>query len=205
MSAATGATSAFADSMAGGRQANIRSKIANPCVAPGPERARIPLAGVETQTFATMKNQITRWSPFKGLDQLQNPLASVWQFDPFGDVGMGEPVTTAELSPSVDMSEDAREYLIKAELPDMRKEDVKVSVEDGILTVSGERRFEKQEKGKKNPRIERVYGSFARSFTLPAGTAGKKVSAQFKNGVLRVHLPKDRPALSGRAIEIKAG
>lgn len=143
MSAATGATSAFADSAAGGRHANFRSKIANPCVAPGPERAIIPFAGVETQTFATMKHQITRWGPFKDLDQLRDRLASVRQFETFRDVGGGESVTMAEWSPRVDVSEDAREYLIKAELPDMRKEGVKVSVQDGILTVSGERKFEK--------------------------------------------------------------
>ncbi len=191
--------------MAGGRQANIRCKIANPCVAPGLERARIPLAGVEIQTFATMRNKITRWSPYKDLDQLQNRLASVWQFDPVGDDGRSESVAMAKWSPRIDVSEDASEYLIRAELPDMRKEDVKVSVEDGIVTVSGERQFERQEKGKEYHAIERVYGSFSRSFKLPAGTTGKKVSAQFKNGVLKVHLPKDRPALPGKAIEIKAG
>jgi len=103
------------------------------------------------------------------------------------------------------VSEDAREYLIKAKLPDMRKEDVKVSVQDGILTVSGERKFEKQEKAKRYHRIERECGSFARSLTLPAGASAKKVSTQFKNGVLKVHLPKDRWALSSKAIEIKAG
>ena len=102
---------------------------------------------------------------------------------------------------SVDVVEDDKEFLIKAELPEMKREDVKVSVEDGVLTVSGERKFEKEDKSKKYHRIEREYGSFVRSFTLPAGTSGEKVTADFKDGVLKVHLPNDAKALSGTAIE----
>jgi len=152
-----------------------------------------------------MKNQITRWNPLKELEQMQNRLAAVWPFDPFAIGGKGESVTIAEWSPRVDVVEDDKEFLIKAELPEMKKDDVKVSVEDGVLMVSGERKFEKEDKTKKYHRIEREYGSFVRNFTLPAGTSGEKVTAEFKDGLLKVHLPKDAKALAGKAIEIKAG
>jgi HSP20 family protein len=148
-----------------------------------------------------MRKQITRWNPFRELEQMQNRLASSWPFDPFANAGNGESVTIAEWSPRVDVVEDDKEFLIKAELPEMKREDVKVSVEDGVLTVSGERKFEKEDKSKKYHRIEREYGSFVRSFTLPAGTSGEKVTADFKDGVLKVHLPNDAKALSGTAIE----
>jgi HSP20 family protein len=92
--------------------------------------------------------------------------------------------------------------VIKVELPEIKKEDVKVTVENGTLTISGERKFEKEEKDKKYHRVERAYGSFVRSFALPGGTDGSKVSAEFKDGVLKVHLPKTEQA-KPKAIEVK--
>jgi HSP20 family protein len=99
-------------------------------------------------------------------------------------------MTTSTWAPLVDITEDDKEYLIKVELPEIKKEDVKVTVENGTLTISGERKFEKEEKDKKYHRVERAYGSFVRSFALPEGTDGSKVSADYKDGVLKVHLPK---------------
>ncbi len=102
-----------------------------------------------------------------------------------------EPITVAQWSPLVDVTEDDQEYLVKAELPELKKEEVKVTVENGELTISGERKFEKEEKDKKYHRIERSYGSFSRSFFLPEGVNGEKIAADFKEGVLTVHLPKE--------------
>jgi HSP20 family protein len=79
-------------------------------------------------------------------------------------------------------------------LPELKKEDVKVTVENGVLTISGERKFEKEEKKKKYHRVERGYGTFMRSFALPDDADGKKVKAEFKNGLLTVHLPKSEGA-----------
>ena len=110
----------------------------------------------------------------------------------------------AQWSPLVDITEDEKEYLIKAELPDMKKEDVRLTVENDVLTISGERKFEKEEKGKKYHRIERAYGSFVRSFSLPEDADGSKVTADFKDGMLHVHLPKSVKA-KPKAIEIKVG
>jgi HSP20 family protein len=117
--------------------------------------------------------------------------------------GMQPPATAAvEWSPLVDISEDDREYLIKAELPEVRKEDVKVTAEAGTLTIMGERKFENEEQGKKYHRIERAFGTFGRSFSLPNDANPARVSADFKDGVLTVHLMKDEKA-KPLQIEIK--
>ena len=78
-----------------------------------------------------------------------------------------EAITLAEWSPLVDITEDDKEYLIKAELPEIKRKRLKVTVENGVLTISGERKLEKEEKGTKYHRVERAYGNFVRSFTLP--------------------------------------
>lgn len=110
-------------------------------------------------------------------------------------------MTVAEWSPLVDITEDEKEYLIKAELPEVKKEEVKITVQDDVLTISGERKYEKEEKGKKYHRVERAYGSFVRSFTLPEDADGTKVAAEFKDGVLKVHLPKSEKA-KPKSIEV---
>jgi HSP20 family protein len=104
--------------------------------------------------------------------------------------------------PSVDIAETAEAFEIKAELPDVRKEDVKVSVEDGQLRISGERKQEKEEKGKKFHRVERSYGSFMRSFTLPENVDDSRLTAEYKDGLLNVRLPKTEKA-KPKAIAVK--
>jgi len=144
---------------------------------------------------------LAKWNPFRDLEDIQNRL-SPW----FGRIalrgGGDETMTTSAWAPLVDITEDDKEYLIKVELPEIKKEDVKVTVENGTLTISGERKFEKEEKDKKYHRVERAYGSFVRSFALPEGTDGSKVSAEFKDGMLKVHLPKSEQA-KPKAIEVK--
>jgi len=111
-------------------------------------------------------------------------------------------MAVAEWAPLVDISEDDKEYLIKAEVPEVKKEDVKVTVEDGTLTITGERKFEKEEKSKKYQRIGRSYGSFVRSFSLPDDASPAKVSAEFKDGVLKVRLAKNEKARP-QQVEVK--
>lgn len=152
-----------------------------------------------------MNTQITRWNPFKEMERMQNRLASLFDESPWKlDGTKEEALTVTEWSPRVVITEDDKEFLIKAELPDVKKEDVKVTVEDGVLTLSGERKFEKEEKNKKYHRIESEYGSFLRSFTLPAATSGDKVAAEFEDGLLKIRLPKEAKPISSKAIEIKA-
>ena len=121
-------------------------------------------------------------------------------FPRFGNGNSG--LKLADWSPQVDIVEDEKEYLIKADLPEMRKDEIKVQVENGVLSVSGERKTEKEEKNKKFHRIERSYGHFERSFTVPEDADGAKVKAEFKDGVLQVHLPKT-PVAKPKAIEVK--
>jgi HSP20 family protein len=116
--------------------------------------------------------------------------------------GGKEPLTVVDWTPSVDIQETETEYLVKAELPEIKREDVKVTVENGILTLQGERKHEKEEKGRKFHRVERSYGTFLRTFTVPSDTDEAKVVADFKEGILRVHLPKtEKPR--PKAIEVK--
>jgi HSP20 family protein len=151
-----------------------------------------------------MKTPITRWNPLKEFEQTQHRLASLWNRDPFRiKDGQEEALTVSEWSPRVDSVEDDKEFLIKAELPEMKREDVKVTVDDGVLTISGERKIEKEEKNKRYHRIESEQGSFVRSFTLPPATLGDKVAAEFKDGMLKVHLPKDMKSASAKSVEIK--
>ncbi len=146
-------------------------------------------------------NQLTRWDPFKEMDELQNRLASLFGRVPRERNGE-ESLTIAEWTPLVDILEDEKEYLIKTELPEIRKEDVKVRVEDGVLTISGERKHETEENKAKFHRVERSYGLFSRSFTVPESADASKVTAEFKDGVLTVHLAKDEKA-KPKSVEVK--
>jgi len=113
-------------------------------------------------------------------------------------------MVVADWVPSVDVSETVGEYQIKAEIPDVKKEDVKVTLEDGVLTIQGERKQEKEVKGKRYHRVERSYGRFARSFTLPDVIDEEKVKAEFKDGILHLALPKSEKA-KPKAIEVTVG
>lgn len=148
-------------------------------------------------------NALTRWDPFKEMDDLQKRLNSMFGLSASRPTnGSKETMTVAQWLPLVDITEDDKEYLIKAELPEVKKDEVKVSVESGVLTISGERRFEKEEKDKKYHRIERSYGSFTRSFSVPDDADDGKVSAEFKDGVLTVRLAKSEKARP-KSVEVK--
>jgi HSP20 family protein len=145
----------------------------------------------------------TRWNPFKEIEEMEKRLSTLFGRTSVPTGGdKKEAITVAEWSPLVDISEDEKEYVIKAEIPEMKKEEIKINVHDDVLAISGERRYEKEEKGKKYHRVERAYGSFMRSFTLPEDADGSKVNAEYKDGVLKVHLPKAERA-KPKAIEVK--
>ena len=144
----------------------------------------------------------TRWNPLKDREDLESRLATMSGTREATGHGGKEALTVAQWSPLVDITEDEKEYLIKAELPDMKKEDVRLTVENEVLAISGERKPEKEEKGKKYHRTERAYGRFVRSFSLPEDADGSTVSADYKDGVLHVHLTKSQK-VKPKAIEIK--
>ena len=151
-------------------------------------------------------NKLMTWNPLREMDEAQN------RFNRFFLGGFPIPnrmggdeihsLAVADWSPEVDISEDDRGYLLKADLPEMKKDDVRVTVEDGILSVSGERKIEKEDQKKKFHRIERSFGTFRRSFTLPEDADSTKVTAEFHDGVLKVHLPTT-PIARSKAIEVK--
>lgn len=146
---------------------------------------------------------ITRWNPWKEMEDLQTRLAATFGREPIrrGN-GDKEPLKLAEWAPLVDITEDEKEFLVKAELPEVKKEDVKVTVENGTLTIEGERKFEKEEKNKKYHRVERAYGQFTRAFTLPETADPNKINAEFKDGMLTVHLTKTEKA-QPKAVDVK--
>jgi HSP20 family protein len=146
---------------------------------------------------------MSSWDPFRDLETTRGRLAAL--FGPLSrakDLEKDEALTVAEWAPLVDIVEDDQEYLIKAELPEVKKEDIKVSVANDVLTISGERAMMKEEKTKKCRRIERSYGSFARSFALPDDADPAKVAAEFKDGLLKVRLPKSAKMLT-RSVDVK--
>ena len=144
---------------------------------------------------------LVRWDPFRELEDMSERLNRVFSRPSLRNSGK-ENLTVADWMPTVDISETEGEYLIKAELPEVRKEDVKVTVENSVLTLQGERRQEKEEKGKRFHRVERSYGSFVRSFTLPESVDESSVKAEYKDGVLNLHLPKSEK-VKPKAIDVK--
>lgn len=116
----------------------------------------------------------------------------------------GEEVLSGSWSPRVDISESENSIVLEADLPGLKPEDFKLSIENFKLTLSGERKFEEEKKGENWHRVERSYGSFARTFSLPNTVSVEEVKADFKDGVLRVTLPK-REEVKARQIEVKIG
>ena len=143
-----------------------------------------------------------RWDPFREFEDLTERFGRLMsRLPPTRETGR-EALMVADWAPSVDISETGSEFLIKAEIPEVEKKDVKVTVQDNVLTVQGERKQEKEEKGKKYHRVERSYGNFVRSFSLPEGVDDTNVTAEFKDGMLLVHVPKTEKA-KPKAVEVK--
>ena len=152
-----------------------------------------------------LMNGMVRWNPFREMDDLQRRMSSLFDWSPFRRSSLtsdDENLTVPEWAPLVDIVEDGKEYLIKVELPEVQKDDVKVTVESGTLTISGERKAEKEQKGRRFHRVERYYGRFERSFSVPDDAEADDVKAEFKDGVLRVRLAKSEKARP-KQIEVK--
>jgi HSP20 family protein len=135
---------------------------------------------------------LVRWEPWKELE-------SFFGYGP----RFNREMTLAEWVPTVDIEENTEEFVVKAELPGLKKEEVKVTYKDGVLALAGERKLEKEEKGKKFHRIERTYGSFYRSFVIPDEVDEKKILAEQKDGMLLIHLPKTIEKKPVETFEVK--
>src|SRR5919202_4468484 len=144
---------------------------------------------------------IMRYDPFRDLRTLQeevNRLFSTNMTRAFNDEGIGR----GAWAPSVDIYENKDQIVLEAELPGMKQEDFDLSIENNVITLRGERKFEKTDESDNYHRVERSYGAFTRSFTLPQTVSGEGISAEYHNGVLRVTLPK-REEVKARRIEIQ--
>jgi HSP20 family protein len=144
---------------------------------------------------------ITRWDPFREMNSLQSTLNRVFQ-----DYGRGndELLNSGSFVPPVDIYEDQNGITLKMEVPGVSQQDINISLENNTLTVTGERKFEKNEKEENFHRIERRYGAFARSFTLPNTVDAEKVHAAYENGILNIQLAK-RAEAKPKQIKINVG
>lgn len=145
---------------------------------------------------------ITRYDPFRDLRSLQEEVNRLFT----GNVGRSfedEGIARGSWSPSVDIYENKDQIVLEAELPGMKREEFDLSIENNTLTLRGERHFEKKQESDNYHRVERAYGSFTRSFTLPNTVSGEGATADYRNGVLRVVIPK-REETKARRIEIKS-
>ena len=159
---------------------------------------------------------IVRYDPFRDLRTLQEEVNRLFSSNltrGFGEEGIGR----GAWNPSVDIYENKDQIVLEAELPGMKQEDFELTVENNVITLRGERQFEKKEESDNYHRVERSYGSFTRSFTLPQTVSAEGATAEYTNGVLRVTLPKreetkarriqinnESTPASGRTIEAKA-
>ncbi|MBP7609056.1 MAG: Hsp20/alpha crystallin family protein [Steroidobacteraceae bacterium] len=134
--------------------------------------------------------RVIKWEPFRDVDDAFDRFFAE-SMRRWPRVGAATP-QPREWAPAADVSETDGEYVIKAELPEVRKEDVSITVQDGVLTLAGERKQEKVEEQEKVHRVERFYGSFARRFALPENADEQGIRAESRDGVIVIHIPKQR-------------
>jgi HSP20 family protein len=136
---------------------------------------------------------LTRWQPFREVATLQDRVNRLFR-ESYGDAGRDEALTTSSFAPAVDVYEDEHKVTLKIEVPGIDEKDIDVRVENNALTVHGERKIEKEEKEKNYRRVERHYGNFTRTFTLPTTVDTANVAANYDKGVLQINLPKKAEA-----------
>jgi HSP20 family protein len=145
---------------------------------------------------------VTRWDPFREFTTLQDRMNRLFQ-DSFSP-GRDEALSTSSFAPAVDVYEDEHKITLKIEVPGIDEKDIDIRVENNVLTVTGERKFEKEEKEENYRRLERHYGSFTRSFTLPNTVDADNIAADYDRGVLKVQLAKKAEA-KPKQIKVNVG
>ena len=138
--------------------------------------------------------RVIKWEPFRDMDDMFNRFFAdtLRRWPTQGGGYANEAQGAREWAPLADVSENEQEYVIKAELPEVRKEDVSITVQDGVLTLSGERKQEQREDSERVHRVERYYGSFARRFALPENADEQAIKAECRDGVIAIRIPKQR-------------
>lgn len=143
---------------------------------------------------------IIRWDPFRDLITLREKMNRLFE-EAYSARGEDKDLVASTWTPSVDIYETEQELILTAELPGIEEKDIEIKIEDNTLTLKGERQFEKESKEENYHRIERAYGSFYRSFTLPHYVDQDNIQAEHANGVLKITMPK-KPELKPRKVEI---
>ncbi len=146
---------------------------------------------------------IIKYDPFRELRSLQDEMNRLFMTNYSQRNNSEEGFSSGAWNPQVDIFENKDQIVLEAELPGMKPEDVNISIENNVLTIHGERKFEKKDEKDNFHRVERSYGSFTRSFTLPPTVSSENANAEFENGLLRLSLAK-REEAKPRRIEIKA-
>ena len=137
-------------------------------------------------------NTSPRWTVSTDFKNLQNQLSRM--FEPFSHVANDEDVVSGTWVPPIDVAETQEKILVRAEVPGMKQEDIQIEFENGLLTLRGERKLEKQEEGATYHRVERVYGKFSRAFTLPRSVDPERIAASYRDGILEIEVPKKEEA-----------
>jgi len=146
---------------------------------------------------------ITRWDPFREFSTLQDRMTRLFR-ESYGPEGREETLNNTSFAPPVDVYEDEHSVNLKIEVPGVDEKDIDVRIENNVLTVHGERKFEKEEKQENFRRVERQYGSFTRTFTLPSTVDAEKVAASYDKGILKIALPKKAEA-KPKQIKVSVG
>jgi len=146
---------------------------------------------------------LTRWEPFREFATLQDRMNRLFR-ESYGPDGREEGLTSTTFAPPVDVYEDEHSIALKIEVPGIDEKDIDVRIENNTLTVYGERKFEKEEKEENFRRVERSYGSFTRSFTLPTTVDAEQVTADYDKGVLKIKLAKKAEA-KPKQIKVNVG
>ncbi len=146
---------------------------------------------------------ITRWDPFREFSTLQDRMNRLFR-ESYGPEGREEALTNTSFAPPVDVYEDEHSVNLKIEVPGIDEKDIDVRIENNVLTVHGERKFEKEEKEENFRRVERQYGSFTRTFSLPTTVDAEQVEADYDKGVLKIKLPKKAEA-KPKQIKVNVG
>jgi HSP20 family protein len=145
---------------------------------------------------------ITRWDPFRDLGILQERMNRVFEDAAGRGWKNDEPSATTSWSPAVDIYETDSEIMVQAELPGIDRKDIALQLENNVLTLKGDRRFEKETNQENYHRIERSYGGFSRAFTIPTVVDEEKIRADYRDGILKIALPKKEQV---KAKQIKIG
>jgi HSP20 family protein len=146
---------------------------------------------------------LIRWNPFAEMDNFFGPMAARG-YGRFPRLFRGDDGdVTFEWAPSADISETDKEYLVRAELPGVKKEDLTVSLDNGLITIQGSRRQQREDKNEKFHTVECCYGNFSRTFSLPERVKADAIKSEFKDGILTVHIPRDEALSKPQRISVQ--